>query len=578
MRTVEEIEKKVFSFIEEHHMLQAGYHVVAGVSGGADSVCLLFVLLQYRKKVPFEISVVHMDHKIRKESGEDAAYVRRLCEQEGIPFFLYERDINAIALERKCSTEEAGRIARYEAFYEVAQKMAESETSNIDSGSPNAKKIESEKDESEKDESEKVTSEKVGSENPDIRRLASNIKIAIAHNKNDTCETMLFHLFRGSGLKGLCGILPVREEIIRPILCLKRSEIEEYLSEKAISYCTDATNAEDTYTRNRIRHHILPYVEKEICNNAVDHIAEAARQLSQLEDYLSLQTEEASAKCVQPLRNGGMSVDCVTFLSYHPVIRGRLLLDLLKEISGVGKDISSVHIEALLGLFEGETGKQLSLPFGITARRNYGEVLLERTLGRTTDKGKNPEMQNDSYGNEPNGGSGDENSMQDFMDAANGDSHNLKNVRSDRIYMQIEKTGLCQWKEKDGDVSESSSTFSIGEDVQCICSVFPYEKSMEVSQNKYTKWFDYDKIKSTLTFRGRMNGDRISIKSKDGTVGHKKLKEYLINEKVSRQERESLLVLAEESNILWVIGYRMGEDYKITSDTKYVLQVEVILD
>ncbi|MBQ2576517.1 MAG: tRNA lysidine(34) synthetase TilS, partial [Lachnospiraceae bacterium] len=218
MKTANEIEKKVFSYIEEHHMLETGDLVVAGVSGGADSVCLLFVLLSYAKIHPIKIAVVHMDHKIRPESGEDADFVRRLCEENNLPFYLYEKQINDMAVEMKCSTEEAGRMARYQAFSEVADKLSK----------------------------EMTDSEK-----------KAKVKIAIAHNKNDTCETMLFHLFRGSGLKGLCGILPVRDKLIRPLLCLQRSEIETYLAEMGVSYCTDATNAEDDYTRNRIRHNIL---------------------------------------------------------------------------------------------------------------------------------------------------------------------------------------------------------------------------------------------------------------------------------------------------------------------------------
>ena len=505
MRTVQEIEKKVFSFIEEHHMLKAGDRVIAGVSGGADSVCLLLVLLQYRKTVPIKISVVHMDHKIRKESGEDASYVRRLCEEADIPFYLYERDINDIAVRNKCSTEEAGRMARYEAFYEVADQLEKNENTEVETTS--------ERRTSERTTSEKITSEK-GSTN-----TASDIKIAIAHNKNDTCETMLFNLFRGSGLKGLCGISPVRDRIIRPLLCLQRSEIETYLNTKGISFCKDATNEEDDYTRNRIRHHILPFAEEEICKGAVDHIAEAGKKLSQLDDYLMGQTKEAAAKCVKSTSDGETLVDCERFLALHPVIRGRLLLELLKEISGVGKDISSVHIEALLGLFEGETGKMLSLPYGICARRNYGEVLFSQSVGKTQE--------------------------------------------ADIEFLPKEN---------------ESFSFSVNNDVTCNCRVFPYEKTMEVSQNKYTKWFDYDKIKSTLTFRKRNNGDFLSIKSKNGSVGHKKLKDYLINEKVSRQERESLLVLAQGSDILWVVGYRIGEAYKITEQTKMVLQIELISD
>ena len=498
MKTANEIEKKVFSYIEEHHMLETGDLVVAGVSGGADSVCLLFVLLSYAKIHPIKIAVVHMDHKIRQESGEDADFVRRLCEENNLPFYLYEKQINDMAVEMKCSTEEAGRMARYQAFSEVADKLSK----------------------------EMTDSEK-----------KAKVKIAIAHNKNDTCETMLFHLFRGSGLKGLCGILPVRDQLIRPLLCLQRSEIETYLSEMGVSYCTDATNAEDDYTRNRIRHNILPYAEDMICNGAVDHIAKTAEQMSQLEDYLMRQTMEAVKGCAQFEENERIHVDVKAFHEQHPVIKSRMLLELMKEATGVSKDLSSVHVEALLTLFEGETGRSLNLPYNLLAIRQYDEVILKKAF-------------------------------EDGDDKETADKEVADN-RKDEVL--LEKELLKSAFEKKEEV-----TLWIREDLKCVLSVFSYENSMEVSQNQYTKWFDYDKIKSTLSFRGRKSGDRLSIKGSGESVIHKKVKDYLINEKITREQRDSLLVLAEGSDILWIVGYRMAETYKITEETKQVLQVQLI--
>ena len=174
-------------------MLQPGDRVVAGVSGGADSVCLLFLLLEWRREFPLDIAVVHVNHGIRPEAGEDARYVEKLCGEHRIPFFLTEADVRQRSILEKAA-EEWGAT-----------------------------------------------------------------KIAVAHNSNDRSETQLFHLFRGSGIRGLASILPVRGRIIRPILCLERWEIEDFLTQQGIFYCKDATNDEDDYTRNRIRHHILPY-------------------------------------------------------------------------------------------------------------------------------------------------------------------------------------------------------------------------------------------------------------------------------------------------------------------------------
>ena len=200
MNTKQKIEKKVFSFMEEHHMLTATDKIVIGVSGGADSVCLLFTLLEYRKQIPFSIAVVHVNHGIRQEAVRDESYVEEICRERKLPFYPFHVDVRTKAKQEKCSEEEAGRNARYEAFRQVLKEFG-------------------------------------------------GTKIAVAHNSNDRSETMLFHLFRGSSLKGLSSIRAVRENIIRPILCLERREVEEYLAACNVSYCKDATNEEDDYTR-----------------------------------------------------------------------------------------------------------------------------------------------------------------------------------------------------------------------------------------------------------------------------------------------------------------------------------------
>lgn len=151
-------------------------------------------------------------------------------------------------------------------------------------------------------------------------------KIAVAHNENDRAETMLFHLFRGSGLRGLRGILPVRGNIIRPILCLERGEIEAYLTENGKEWCTDATNAEDDYARNRIRHHILPYAEEEIFPGAIRHMGRTADILAETEEYLEEQTAEALGEVLCSRKEAEWVFLADEMKKKHPVIQKRLLL------------------------------------------------------------------------------------------------------------------------------------------------------------------------------------------------------------------------------------------------------------
>ena len=432
-------------------MVQPGDKVILGVSGGADSVCLLFLLLEYRKRIPFELAVVHVNHGLRGEPAEeDARYVERICEEQEIPFFLESADVRGLAAAEKCSQEDAGRRLRYRIFRRTAESLGGG-------------------------------------------------KIAVAHNSNDRAETMLLHLFRGSGLKGLRGIEPVRGDIFRPILCLEREEIEEYLRERGILWRRDHTNDEDDYTRNRIRHHILPYAEQEVAEGAVRHMCRTADILSETEGYLRQQTEEAVSRCVTSLQEP-VEIDVKSFLDYHPVLQKRMLLDIMEKLSPTGKDITAVHVEAVLGLFRQEGNRMICLPFGIRFRRQYGKVISERS--------------------------------------------------------------------RDGEPREQHPPVP-------EFTIFFVKNEEQVPRNRYTKWFDYDKIRESPVIRFRQTGDYLTLSDGKGNMIHKSLKDYMVTEKIPRELRGSIPVLAEGSHVLWLVGYRISEFYKVDRNTKRVLQVKL---
>ncbi len=236
------------TYSRTHQLFAPGDGVVLGVSGGADSVCLLFALYGLARELEIGLYVVHVNHGIRGDAARDAAYVETLCRKLEVPFTLVEEDVGAVARRQGCSTEEAGRQVRYEAFYREME-----------------------------------------------RRGAQ--KIAVAHNAGDRAETMLLNLFRGSGLTGLGSIRPVRERIVRPLLGLERWEIEAYLERRDISWRQDSTNDTDEYTRNRIRRHILPYAEREICSGAAAHLCKAADIFMEIEDYMEEQIRQAGRLC-----------------------------------------------------------------------------------------------------------------------------------------------------------------------------------------------------------------------------------------------------------------------------------------
>lgn len=463
-------EEKVFAYIREHRMLAPGEKVIAGVSGGADSVCLLFVLLEWAKRTPLELGVVHVNHGLRPDAGEDEAYVEALCRSHGLPFFPVHADMRGRAQEEKLSEEEAGRKIRYEAFAQAAERFGAG-------------------------------------------------RIAVAHNGNDQAETMLFHLFRGTGPAGLCGIRPVRERIIRPILCLERQEIEEYLAEKGIAYCHDGTNDSDDYARNRIRHHILPAAEQDVSGGCVRHMMRTARLMAEEEDFLAGLTQDARAGCVRP-EKGAFRISAPDFLKQPAVLQKRLLHVLVKELTPSCQDISFSHLTALLTLFTREENRTICLPFGIRGCKRYGEVLLtvENAAAR-----KQPLLQ---YGISP------------------------ADIPEKGLVVPLPGLGELEFR------------------------LISRKKGEDIPQKRCTKWFDCDKMIKSLMLRTRSPGDYLTVKGPQGLI-HKSLQDYLVNEKIPRDKRDCLPVLAEDSHIVWVVGCRISEFYKVDGNTKRILQVQL---
>ena len=459
---------KVLAYMEKYHMIEKGGTIIAGVSGGADSVCLLFMLLQIKKQIPFRIVVVHVNHSIRKEAGEDAAYVEELCRKEDVPFYLIEENVQGYAQAHGVSLEEAGRMVRYDAFRHILSKEASS----------------------------------------------GNGRIAVAHNSNDRAETMLFHLFRGTGLTGASGIHPVNGEIIRPLLCVSRREIEDWLSAQGISYCIDTTNEHDDYTRNRIRHHILPYAEEYVSRNAVVHMNGAADQLLGAEEYIRSQVCDAMERCVNMTGAEETRISIPEFRKEHDYLKRWIVLSCLQQMQAA-KDIGIVHIEGICSLFNKEGNGEIHLPHGIVVCKSYEMGMIGRK-GQTGSRG--PEEKYPEY--------------------------------------EVMKEG--RWELPGIGIVETK--------------VFSYEKSANIPQKPYTKWFDCDKITRSMVFRTRKAGDYLTI---NADLNRKSLQDYFVNEKIPGKERAHLYVLAEDSHIIWVPGYRISEYYKVTEGTQNILQITI---
>ncbi len=466
---------RVFAFIQQQHMIDEGDRVVAGVSGGADSVCLLLLLWEYRKKFPFHLAVAHVNHGIRREAKEDAVFVKDLCRRLEVPFFLYEKDVPRLAREERLSLEEAGRKVRYEAFRETFRLWA----ADGDSRAEGAKQ----------------------------QGPVGNGRIAVAHHMQDSAETLLFNLFRGTGIWGLAGIRPMREEIIRPLLTVSRGEIEDWLKEKGISWCIDSTNEEDTYTRNKIRNHILPYAEREIVKESTLHLARTALDMAELTDYIKEERQKAAEGCCTLRReeNGPVraaAIDLKRWQEYPLFLRKQVLLWALEKVGPGRKDVGRIHLEALLGLTAKEGWHKTDLPGGLEGVKEYTVL---------------------------------------------------------RIRVKEEKEEPFLYKEL-----TIPGRFWVKEGWQLAIDLVEKEKVGRIEENQYTKYFDYDKINHCLTLRNRRQGDYLTING----VGQKKsLKEYMIQEKIAAPLRDRFPLIAEENHILWVPGHRISAYYKVTEHT-----------
>lgn len=270
------LEQKALLALRQYSLFTQGDRIAVGVSGGADSVALLRFLAVLREEYRWELIVCHIHHGLRgAEADRDEQFVRELAGQLGLPYAVRHIDAAALALENHLSVEEAGRNARYAFFAETAGEGG---------------------------------------------------RVATAHTLDDTIETVLMNLIRGTGLHGLCGIPRIRGNIVRPLLDVTRAEVEEYLALLGQPYCTDSTNLSDDYTRNRIRHEIVP----RLCELNPNFSGAMARLLPQLAAQWSL-TEQLADSAAQQLQGACGALHRQGLLALPEPVCDRLLLRLLEQ-------------------------------------------------------------------------------------------------------------------------------------------------------------------------------------------------------------------------------------------------------
>lgn len=474
---------RVRAYIEENYMLEGIGRVVVGLSGGADSVCLLLMLQKYisgtADKEPVQLVAVHVHHGIRgADADADADFCRRLCSDRGIEYREYSFDVPRLAKERGIGEEEMGRLLRYQAFRENIGGL------------------------------------------PDGRRGV----IAVAHHQNDQAETVLFHIARGSSVAGGRGMEPVAGDIIRPLLCVSKKEIEGWLADNGVSYCTDKTNFEDSYARNAIRLKVIPYLEEHVNDGAVANICRYAQRMSAVNDYLEKQTAGAYERYVTEDKKGIHVSDKLK--NEHGVILNAVIYSILKRLCGA-KDLEDKHVAACISLFDKQCGRSINLPKNIEAKREYGGIVLTDVCNNKDD--------------------------------------------ADSRESGYELSGsIIRRKPDDADYA------------QLVENII--DKNLMI--DNCTKYFDYGKIKhyiaesgetSGLVARHRAAGDYMIIgySQPEHREQRKKLKELFIEAKVPADSRSSVWLCAIGSRVLWAAGVRRCADFTVDRDTTELLKLEL---
>ena len=457
------------TYVSKYHIIEKNDRIMVGLSGGADSVCLLRFLVEISEEFSLFLAAVHINHKIRKEGADrDEAFVKTLCEKYKIPFCLYQIDVEQYASLHKCSVEEGGREVRYQCFQEAAKEHRCN-------------------------------------------------KIALAHHEDDLAETVLFRMIRGTGIEGLAAMTPVNGRYIRPLLGIKKQEIVEILNGLGQEYMEDETNGELEYSRNYIRNVIMPNLIR-VNDRAAEHMARLAGEAAELAQYLAPILDEAYASCVEKKKEESI-LDLEAYEQYPGYLQKKIMRRMLQKEAGHKRDLGAIHIGLLTDLAKAPGGKRISLPYNLMAVKEQGRIRI--------GKKKNYEITEQA--------------------CADTEAEITQEILSRGFLPHPGGKGRIEFQ------------FLSPEEADC-------------QNNDCIKCFDYDKIKNSMCIRHRKDGDYF-IMDKNGH--RKSLRRYFIDEKIPSAQRKERWLLADGSHIMWIIGGRMSEAYKVTRDTKSILRVSI---
>ena len=463
--------EKVRRTIEKHHMLEKGDRVVVGLSGGADSSALLEALYLLKEQYSLSLFAAHINHGIRgEEADNDEAFAESLAKQRDIPFLCLKADAPAYAKEHRIGLEEAGRRIRYDYF----------------------------------------------------ESCAKGGKIATAHTLSDNAETVLLHLSRGAGTKGLCGIPPVRGNIIRPLIECSRDEVEDFCKKRSLDFVTDSTNLCDDYSRNFIRNNIIPLFKK--LNPGFERaVSRSAAIAAGEQGFIERAAQKALSDCAekpfpQDAQNTTDSLDTAKLLSLDEGLRMRVLKLFLE------------------GLF-----KKSTVDYSLVSR-----------LNDSLDTGKAV-------------------NLRDGKKAV---------FKDGRLTVACQKDPLPQPFYKKIDLSKGDAViFAKGKRVE-IRRGEKFEKAEINGCQKINSLLSYnvldrDKISNTVILRTRLSGDKITLKKRGCT---KTLKKLWNEKKFTEKQRQSFLILESDSALVLSEPDGVNAGYEADKNTKNILSVKIFAE
>ncbi len=447
----------------KYSMLSHGDGVLAGLSGGPDSVCLLVILDRLREHFGINLCASYIEHGLRPgETPGEIDFCRKLCLWLNVPFSVKSVDVKSFAKTHRLNKQEAARELRYKALNEAAH-------------------------------------------------TAGAAKIALGHTADDQAETVIMRLLRGAGTLGLSGIPPVRKNIIRPMIGIGRKEIECFLDTEQIGFLIDSSNREDKYMRNKIRRAVMPAL-KSLGPDMAITIARTADIFREEDNYLELQTTKALMKLISRKTDTAIELLILPIERMDKALVRRVIRRAVSAVEGL-RGIGFIHIEALLDLVKsGHSGDRIYLPRGVLAIKGYS------TLTITSDH--TPALETRTI-------------------------------------------------EGPGDIVIREASMVLSCTVVDVSGAGP---GMDCGDGRETALFDAATLPFPLHVRSRKPGDFFYP---SGFGKKKKLQDFFVDEKVPRDRRDSIPLLLSDGKVVWIVGYRTDERYRIDKNIVKGLKFEV---